>query len=188
MIFNTKNKNTGFTLIEMFVAIFIFTLSTVAFISVVSRSMYSIRDSLQTVTAQNLAQEGIELIEARQISNFYEDLDGQGTDKLEWIAGDDYCGDTHGCIVDPMKSISNPEYISKCTEPCNVILFDDSENGMYGYQSGSSTSFTRTIKVTGGADDDEYTITSTVTWKSGNVEREVTYEKKADIWEPFTEV
>ena len=62
MNYYSTKKHTGFTLIEMIIAVFIFTVSLTALMAISSRGLRTAKEAQNQVVADYLALEGIEIV------------------------------------------------------------------------------------------------------------------------------
>lgn len=180
------NSKAGFTMIEMLVAVFIFTVATVSFLGVIMNGYYSSRESVNTAIASNLAQEGIELIEAKRYSNSVNV--NPGPIQPPWKGFDptvpSECNE--GCSVDPYVTTTSPDYIKQSYADMYITIGPD---GKYGYNisGGVVSKFKRKITISLSAQNlstpPSYLITSEVTWKSGLSSRKVKFSKYVTIWD-----
>ena len=145
----------GFTLVETLVAISILLLAVMAPLTIAHHGIASTSFARDQVIATYLAQDAIEAIITQKRQNAL-------------LRADNWLNNMSGCPVD---CIVNPLKIgqSNFTESCNVtcpIKYDDS-SGMYGYDTGNPTKFTRTVAFENVQNNsDEAKVTVTVSWKS----------------------
>lgn len=135
-----QNKNKGFTLIEVLVAIFILITAVVVPLTIGSKAFaYSnfVRDQS---TASYLAQEAVEYIRLQRDNASLQAL--PFTDAWESFSVKVKDCDSDGCTVD----VEN-DSIKLCESACGALYVQPS--GKYGYTASSlSKGFTRTVKVT----------------------------------------
>jgi len=131
-------NNSGFTLIETFVAITVLMIAVLGPMSLLSRALvYSTQIKNETI-ANYLAQEGIEVvINWRDIGN--------------QISINSYCID----------SLSVPPLIPKGTNDCQVKL-DNHKH--YGNSGSINTIFTRVVKIISDDSSGAIKIVATVSW------------------------
>lgn len=151
---NVKCSHRGFTLIETMVALTIVLVAVVGPISLIGNSLGDIYYARDQMVAINLAQEGIEVVRQKRDSNL-----------LAGVAWNTGLTDS-SYFVDAGKS---PPLIT-CSS-CDQKIYLDGSTGLY-YQgvTGTATQFSRivTTSIPLGGDTHERTITSTVTWNTGN--------------------
>lgn len=179
------NKQSGFTLIETLVAIFILTLTLGGLLTLAANGYYSVRYSRNQIVANNLIQESLEYFH-----NSRDTAMQQGSDWLTWTgsfnvsgtgsilggANTQGCYANSGCIVDPYTT-SSP--VRACSGACPTTTFY--ANGLYGYSSSSypmasslgaasATTYIRTITTQlNGAD--QMIVTSSVSWMNGTTKK-----------------
>lgn len=170
------NTNRGFTIIETLVALIIFASSVTVLLVMAGKGIQDTAIAKNQLTANYLAQEGIELMRFRRdlvgFTNFSSDMN---TFQCQNTSQDDQTNQTHSCALSPMSAQGQ---ISTCpVEGCQLYL--DTETGSYGLlneMSGSnytSSLFRRKIwvKVAEGASDtlthDSLIVTSTIIWQQG---------------------
>lgn len=188
--FKQKNRKKGFTLIEMIIAVFIFTLSLSALMTVSARGLRAARLAQNQVTADYLAIEGLEAV--RNIRDA-ELLDFGNTFTWQDLFNDDDCWDDHvlgpddGCGISygssPFEIVLYPCVNS--TDDCDVYYNESA----YAYRQfdGSVTSgyeaynFIRKIQFTTIAGNpDELIVTVVVTWNEGK--GRVEYTENLFLW------
>lgn len=182
---NKSNQQSGFTLIEMFIAILIFSLTLTAFLLVTTRGITTTRDAVDEVTAQFLAQEGIEMIEAKRDYNFIRSSTG-----VYWSENivPNNCDNAAGCLVNILADIDDDEVVKACVTECPLLEIDG--GGRYGYNltGGQETNFRRTVFVNSlpnsfNPGDNALRVTSLVEWQtSTGAERSLTLEKTIMDW------
>jgi prepilin-type N-terminal cleavage/methylation domain-containing protein len=188
-IFNTKsNRNSGFTLVETLVAVSIFSTTLVAVLVLLGQGIADTNYAKRKITAEYLAQEGIEYI--RNIRDTYLLSDGASgwtnfNNKLRAGTGAG-CNSAAGCYFDPGSTFSLMSEISMshCTgnnDTCPQLTYN-ATTGEYSYDvSGVSSGFTRKIQsdeVTG----NETAISSTVYWMDGSNEYSVSFTESLFNW------
>jgi len=144
LLTNIKNRS-GFTLIEVIVAIFILTIGVMGAYAVVQQIIASTSITSSRLVAAYLAQEGIEIVRNIRDSN--------------WLAGDSWDEGITGCGPSPAGceadyKVDTPQEdlpLTFCPAPCN---YDDLRslniegNGFYSYSPGTPTKFKRKITIT----------------------------------------
>ena len=181
----------GFTLIEMLVAVLIFSVSLVALMTIASRGIRSNRAVANEISAQYLAAEGIEAVRQIRDSNY---VIGQN-----WLSGIDNCID-EACSLELQNSA--PYYTlqvcaSSAQDSCSNPLNFDDVNTLFGSNApGDPTVFTRTIYIekigsgatppTGGTPtpaDTEIRVISQVEWPQGQIERTLQVREILRDWQ-----
>ena len=141
---NKKNKETGFSLIELLAAIFFVSVAMSGLLFAISKSMGDIENSSLRLRAIYLAQEGVEIVRNIRDTNWLEGVSwDQGLNSGSWEADyqtqeltDTYDGDS--------------------------LLID---GGFYNYTSGTSTPFKREIIIEK-PESDQIKVTVVVRWKA----------------------
>lgn len=164
---NKLHNKKGFTLIEMLIAVFIFTVSLAALMSVSARALDSARDAEKQVVADYLAIEAIESVRHVRDSAF---ISGTGDTWLNVFVGHD------------LLSCSSPDdacdfyydgypVFQACTD-CTV--WNNTNNNYFHVQNGSTTSglskspYRRYLYVEE-ISEEELLITVEVLWDGGMV-------------------
>ena len=126
-----RNKNKGYFLIELIIAISVLTIGFMGFLTLVSRSISTNRVISDYLTANYLAAEGIELIKNVIDTNYL-----RGNLWYDDGVGGQLIGDYEMDYNDGIpKSLSGG------------FLLYDSTNYFYNYDIGSATPFKRTITI-----------------------------------------
>jgi prepilin-type N-terminal cleavage/methylation domain-containing protein len=143
-----KNSiNSGFTLLETAIAIAILTTSMLMIYTAIARVIRYSYDNQNQLIASYLAQEGIEVVRNIRDTNW---IEGATTWKDGLEAG------TYRVQYDSSSLLGNQGI------PLNIDT-----SGLYSYEAGDSSSFTRTIVIST-IDEDLLRIVSEVSWPKDN--------------------
>ncbi len=175
--FDTKYYSSGFTLVEMLVAVFVMSMAVVGMIVVSSSGVVNLRYLKDKTSATMLASEGIEMVHNLRDS-FVINPDSGGWDGFVSTVS----GCEEGCVFDPLY----PGIVSSCSPtpdyPCQKMKI---LNGSftYGATGAGDSKFTRYITISPIlGSDDELVINSTVFWNEGNKEYSVVLESSLMNW------
>ncbi len=138
---DSKNKNKGFTLIEVIVAIFVITVGVLAAYNIIQQIMIYNHQAEDRLTAAYLAKEGIEIVRNIRDKNW---LQGDGWDDGLIPSTGANCNTGNGCFCE--ADYSDLTLFSYCGGASPNFLNIESGN-FYGYNSGSQTKFTRKIEI-----------------------------------------
>ena len=180
-----KNKK-GFTLIEMLVAVLIFSVSVSALTSMSAKSIKTSRSAEKQIVADYLALEAIEVVynlRDTALLHQYTDL----TWEMVFQGGADIVASNDGCFNGTGTCNFYPEggqlVLGNCGD-CKVYMNNTS---IYYYQvhestgntgGGTDTGYKRTIKISS-VDDGQVSVTVKVSWDGG----EVTYVEMLYLWQ-----
>lgn len=179
-----KNKKGGFTMVEMLVAVFIFTVSLVALTLVSAKGLRASREAQNQVQADYLALEAIEVVRNIRDSAF---ISGYGENAWTGVFNglDVFSGS--GCYSDGGTCnfyFDSDRMVLQTCESCEVY-YNTSTNSYFQPESGEelgpndeSTIFNRTIVFDSPGGDTEVFITVLVTWPGGEVE----YTENLHLW------
>lgn len=162
-------RSRGFTLVETFVAISILVVAIVGPMTIAARGLQSAFFARDQMTAVYLGQEAVEIIRSVRDQNA---LLGQS-----WLAGiPASCSSGDGCGIDVRDgSFRACAPVSNCQ-----LLYDDSplagNRGVYTYESGTPSVFTRVIHVEETSADQEAEITVEISWQSPLTAKTVTVQ------------
>ena len=173
---NKRNNEKGFTIIEMLIAVLIFTLSLSSLMAVSSASLKGTRDSEKHLIGSYLTIEAIELVHNLRdqaiLSNDIGELDWhrvfQGG---EDIFDDDGCFDGTGACnfyIDGGEPV-----LGNCSQ-CNVFFDKNADYYFQTYHDGSpgsskKTPFSRKIYIRSGNSEDEVYVLVKTEWPGGGV-------------------
>jgi len=181
-ISSKKTKRGGFTIIEMLVSVFIFTVSLAALMYMSSRGLQSARQSQHKVTAEFLAVEGIEVVRNIRDKAF---IAGSVSAWANVFKGPDFFDPDAGCYdnAQPCEfnlNISGSDdfwYLQKCDNDCKLYL--DATNDIYEY-SGSTSELSPYIRkiFINEISDKEVEVNVVVSWNGGSV----SYTNNMFLW------
>ncbi len=181
------STKTGFTLVELLIAISILSLSILAAFTAVSNNLKGTNFSQDQVEAYYLADEGIEFIRNLRDENGIKNIQafGASTTQVSWLAGiadapSDPCYGSKVCIVDsPLKTLTA---CSGVAESCPFLRMD-SATGLFGYTgSWDVTGFRRSIVVSV-VSPSEATISVTVSWTTNGIAKNYTESETIRAWQ-----
>lgn len=162
------NKNDGFTLLEVIVALGVFAVAISAVLTLANQSIGTSRVAKARLVASSLAEEGIEAIRNFRDTNWINDGDWQ---------------------VGPPNTLANGDYeltvssggLSLQVFADRFLLFDSS-TGFYNYTSGSPTTYKRKITISGIGNPSEMTVVSLVSWQVDSQNYTFSLEEKLFNW------
>ena len=176
MMYSFRSQK-GLTLIESLVAIFIFSLSLASLMVISSRGIQSVAVASQRATAQFLAQEGIEIVEAIRDDNF---LDVNST---SWLENLDVCTTSTGCFISAVEFTEQGNMPLACPSSCPPFTTSQNAAGPeYQYGPGDPTPFVRTIRIEGNNSDEMIPVYSNVRWSRSGVDYDVEVIKYMTNW------
>jgi prepilin-type N-terminal cleavage/methylation domain-containing protein len=162
---NLKLKdNSGFTLIEIMVALFILGIALAAMFAVLVSNSNSATTVKNNYTASLLAQEGMEIVRNLR--------DVDWLNETEWGSSESKIPDCSPCSV---------QYNSTKLETgaqWDSFLKLDSATGIYSYDNGQDTIFKRKIDISTEVDSIERKVFVTVSWYDKNIFRSINAEER----------
>lgn len=151
---NNAKSDRGFSLLETLVALAILNAAILGPITLASTSIRSASLSHNITAASFLAEEAAELVRARREKNIYSGGD--------WLAGLDGCAVASPCRVS-MAADGEISVVS-CSGSCAPLNYDSSA-GLYWYESGNASIFTRIFTIEEIKENKEAKVLVTVSWK-----------------------
>lgn len=187
--FKKQENKRGFTLVETLVALFIFSISIMAVMTVFSQGISNTNYAKSKMTAEYLSQEGIEYIRNMRDTYVLYAADktsawGEFTGKL--FSQENRC--ENGCGFDSDESLLNTGQLSfikdirmfPCDNKCQNFSYN-SATGQFDFSGDASTTFARTIRVNK-IDDNNLKITSEVTFSAGSSTGTVSLSEDLSNW------
>ena len=171
---NKKHQEKGFTLAELMIAIFVFTIGILGAYGVIQQSAQFIKHASNHLTAAYLAQEGIEMIKNIRDTNFLEKHLGYDPSN-PWEEG----FGTEGCYEIDWYMLFNevdPNILS-----CASRYLKIDANGTYNYSNGETTNFQREIWINSDGPDSKM-IRVKVKWQEGSKNYEFETIEKIYNW------
>jgi Tfp pilus assembly protein PilV len=179
-----KIKNSGFTLVETLVAIFIFSFSILGIIVITGQGVGNVQYAKNRLIASYLAQEGIELVRNVRDTTV---LTSSWTDFTDMLFTTNICDaspGSFGCNFDQALWLSGANPFTPCNIAEDCMLSYSQQTGYTAdSNAGDPTKFSRSITtelipmpITG--TDDQVHVVSTVSWTQGS--SNTTYSVKAE--------
>lgn len=188
MTMNTRYKktNSGFTIIEMLIAVFIFTVAISALTYMAGRGIRAAGDSQNRITAEFLAIEGMEVVRNVRDTAFLRGLsatswaqvfggDISGPGECFNALGDENQNKTCGFTYDESTGVP---ILETCEGECG--LFIGASTGGYTHDQGSGgqlSPFTRKIYINQ-ISQEEIRVRTVVEWRNESVE----YQENLLLW------
>ena len=177
MKFNNRQRNSGFTIIEAMVAIFILTVSVASMLGITASSAASARYANNEITANYLLQEAVDSIRnSRDTMVFQKKYTWDDFLKRYGKQGNTKCFSVNGCILivedfDP-SNVGNGKDIDTCEDTgCQNFRYDSTilNKTFYNYTDGDESEFKRTVKMeVDVAKPDELKVIVTMNWFNGS--------------------
>lgn len=167
----------GFTLIETLVAITVIMTAIAGPLYAMQQTLKMSQSASDQLIASSLAQEGVEFVRAIRDNNYLYNI-GTGSSR-SWLYGLDGTSSsvnciTANCVVDPTQNT-----VSRTVNPLYL-----SATGLYNQaNSGSSTPFTRTVRITRiGGTMTEVSVQVVVSWQDRGETQNVTIVDYLHDW------
>jgi len=174
--FGVTPKGGGFTLVETLVAISIFSMSILGLLSVLASSISNTIYAKQKLTADYLAQEGVEYIRNMRDTSVLYSATGQiGWDSFKTKLASCVSGNECGFVKPTV-----PFNVSPCAalNQCKLYI----NNGGYDtVSSGTDSGFVRKVWMTT-INADEVRIFSKVSWTQGSGNYNITFSEDLFNW------
>jgi len=168
-----RSKETGFTLLEVVIAIFIITVAVISIITVIFKTYSYINIAKRRLTAAYLAQEGIEIIRNIRDTNWleYSYLD----DTNPWYEKLNTCCSGAECVVD----YTDTAQLDFDLRPWTGQYLNIDANGLYSYLAGTPTKLKRKITTECGPIGSSFAVKADVFWED---ELLITVQEKLYDW------
>lgn len=173
-----RNKS-GFTLVEVLVAISILSLAILATFTAVSNAMRTTNFTEDQITAYYLADEALEYIRNTRDNNAIAHINALSTGgSVAWLSGiaqvaTDPCFPGKVCYIDvPLAPSESIKTCSSNAVSCPVLLYNSS-NGLYGYTSGVATPYKRSVTITS-ISSTEVSVVVQVSWTAQGISKDYT--------------
>lgn len=178
-------KNSGFTIVEAMVAIFILTVSVSSMLGITASSAASARYANNETTANYLLQEAVDSIRNSRDTIAFQMKTPNEVSGTAWTAflnrygldGNNLCfSTTEACYLDIENfdpADVNGGDVKKCdtASSCPYLDYDENNRVFYNYSPENNippnSPFKRTVKMTK-INDDEVKVTATVEWLNGD--------------------
>ncbi|HUC88649.1 MAG TPA: prepilin-type N-terminal cleavage/methylation domain-containing protein [Candidatus Paceibacterota bacterium] len=204
MKFYSKQKNSGFTLIETMIAVFILTIALTSLLNLNASSIFTSRYAKNEIIANYLLQEPIDYIRNDRDTTVFQQ--GSANTTTAWTNNFEtkysncivnFSSSSGGCYFEPADGPS--AVIQSCPVDnitgfgnltCPRLNYDDSasHNDFYTYKttdnSGKSlpsSNFKRQVLVQ--ANGDEFDVKVTVEWLNGNLTRSRSLQTTLMKWQ-----
>ena len=181
--YQQQSDRKGFTIIEMLIAVFIFTVAISALTYMAGRGIRSSNDSQDRIIAEYLATEGMEVVRNVRDSAFL-----AGLPETSWtgvfggnISGPNGCfnalGDSNQdktCAFQ-YEADGTPTLENCPTSACSLFL--NPTTYIYSYESGNATPFSRKIYLNQ-VSQSEIKVRTVVEWRNESIE----YQENLFLW------
>jgi len=163
-------KNTGFTLVETLVSLFILSIAITGAFAVISFNLSNAISVRNSFVASGLAQEGMEL--TRNLRD------------TDWFAGREFgsFGDTSGPMSDGKYCVQWNSNV--LINPCVNMLLKKDDQGFYNHTVGVDTIFSRAVQIqkVAGSPVKEIVIKIKVSWTERSTTKEINAEEHLYNW------
>ncbi len=187
-----KQKNKGFTLVEVLVAVVIFTLSILSVMAVLGSGVANTNFAKNKIIAEYLAQEGIEYIRNTRDTNVLYTVPGGWQAFLSQVFACDTINNSNGCQFDD-STIDTQPVVNIAFTPCDTScrhLFYEASSGKYTLvnTAGVDSGFVRKIIIEGINPNNqlnngnEIKVTSTVSWIQPSGPRSISFSENLFNW------
>ncbi len=206
--FRFQGLRKGFTLLETVVALTVIMAAVVGPVSLITRGLFDFSFAKNKVIANNLAEEGIELVHLIRENNIACDIERQKDAQSAWPWNSDPRG-PQGALMTQLHvgvdaggfdtvlcgsaSIAFPHMSTSCS---GALLYEPgiglSNSGLYGYSGSQDTIFSRCVDITSGPQvqdptpgipaADQMDVISTVSWSEHGTPRTVVLQERLYNW------
>lgn len=179
-ILHNVQKNSGFTLIETMIAVFILVVAMVGLLGLISSSLFAARYAKNDIIANYLVQEAIDSIRNdRDTFAFQKVADTSIGGWSNFRSKYSSCFNSNGCEIEPALgtiSACNPSSETILDLPCRVLNYNDTDasKDYYTYATlpgNVKSNFKRQVimSINSNNNPDELDIKVTVQWLNGNL-------------------
>jgi prepilin-type N-terminal cleavage/methylation domain-containing protein len=184
-----RNQQSGFTLVETLIAIFILALTIGALLTLTAGGFFSIRYAKNDIVASNLLQESLEFIRNSRDSAAQRDITWD-----QWKQQFATCFDDTGCVINPYAPEDTLDFVASCNEnrvrgganDCSPLIYLQ-DQGLYVQGDLASvfettgidiqTSFIRNIffeDITTTPTNPQLRVSARMDWKNGTNPKNLT--------------
>lgn len=163
----------GFTIVETLIALAIVSFGIVSVYGAFSAIVQVTSDISLRFTASYLAQEGVEIIKNIRDGNFI-NSPGAG-----WSTGLTSC--SAGCQADYKTGTASQGAANALVAYSSNVFLKINSDGLYGYDTGTATTFTRKITITQ-VDSNTLKVVSDVFWNFSGKNLQTTNEDYLYNW------
>ncbi len=183
MLIKIKSKNTGFTLLEVIVAIFILTVGIGGSFSLIQQTISTVSMIQSRLIAAYLGQEGIEIVRNIRDNNWLEQRGSFQNPPLPvWNYGMSGCqGPISCCEGDYKTDMPTPLTSVVGCDFNNLSDLNIDSDGFYSYLPGTPTKFKRKIFIDL-IEDNKMKVVVIVQWKEKNKIYEVEVVEHITNW------
>ena len=171
---SVKNKESGFTLIEMMIAVFVMVVGIVGAMSLIQRVIFSSSISSSRLIAAYLAQEGAEIVRNVRDTNWLEARFSLNPwdEGLTGCSGVGFIADYNGLNqIDPAFLCYSGQYL-------NIDA-----GGFYSYSPGvQQTKFKRKILITQGSNPDMRNVLIEINWTDKGASYSLSVQENLYNW------
>ena len=187
----TTEKEKGFTIVEVLIALTLFSIAVAGVITAAVQGGINVASAQNRMTANYLAQEGIELMRAKRDSYVVSNSTGYDAGWADFAAATTTCSVATPCDIDvsdttttiPSSGAALGLQFVPCVSICPLKL---DSSGYYSHSAAATTAsrFTRKLTVTPfpTTSPSELQITSTVTWVEGSATQSITESESMFDW------
>lgn len=192
-IMYNHDSQSGYSLIEVLIAVAILMTAIVAPMTVAVKSLQSSQYSMEQNTAMFLAQEAISLLEMLRNHQALQEFDSGSENFWEWTDALDNCRGADGCNFDARDpySLANGSTIVACSgsgENCRLHYDEDWGRSVYRVDnSGDPTQFIRKVVVLD-VTDAEVRVRVDVEWESNFLGQEQRASLHTSIYNLYASV
>lgn len=186
MLTKIKSKNTGFTLLEVIVAIFILTVGIGGSFSLIQQTISTASMIQSRLIAAYLGQEGIEIVRNIRDNNWLEQRESLQSPPLPaWNDGMSGCQGPTNCCEGDYKTNMPPSKTSLTSvvgcDFDNLRYLNIDSDGFYSHLSGTQTKFKRKILIDQ-IEDNKMKVAVIIQWKEKNKIHEVEIVEHITNW------